>query len=122
MFYRPEGWAEIRRKNVFRQSATRYDISEMRGAVVESSYSDNSEVYRVSLIVDKGGVRGAIPMTNAYSNIGKHHDVARAINTWLGAFGYRLSVPAGATSASSAWRSASSNASRSSSRHRAFPG
>ncbi|MDQ2090690.1 hypothetical protein [Marimonas arenosa] len=84
VFYRPEGWAEIRRKNVFRQTATRYDLSEIRRAVVQTTSGDSGTLYRVALVVEKGGVEGDIPLTQAYSNVGDHRGVAQAINAWLG--------------------------------------
>ncbi|MEZ5716481.1 MAG: hypothetical protein R3D85_15835 [Paracoccaceae bacterium] len=61
VLYRPEGWAEIRRKSVFRQSATRYDLSEIKRAVVQSTSGENGRLYRVALIVARGGVEGDIP-------------------------------------------------------------
>lgn len=83
VFYRPEGWVEIRRANLLRTAKSRYDLDEVKGAILESSRSDDTATYRVTLIMEVGGVRGQIPITVAYSNVGKHQDVTDAINTWL---------------------------------------
>ena len=85
VFYRPGGWAEIRRANVFRRRATRFDLEGVHHALVETSHSDGDELYRLALFVEKGGVSGTKPLTLAYSNIGDPHSVAAAINAWLGA-------------------------------------
>ena len=84
VLYRPENWAEIRRKNLLRQSVSRYGLSEIRRAIVQSTQGENGTLYRVALIVARGGVEGDVPLTTAYSNVGKHHQVAEAINAWLG--------------------------------------
>ncbi|MDU8927574.1 hypothetical protein RXV86_09275 [Alisedimentitalea sp. MJ-SS2] len=85
VFYRPEGWVEIRRANLRGTSKIRYDIEEIQRAILESTQSDSSTLYRVTLMVEKGGVAGPVPLTQAYSNIGKHRQVTDAINAWLSA-------------------------------------
>ena len=83
VFHRPEGWIEIRRANVFRRLKNRYDLDGVERAVVQTSRSDNSDVYRVALIIEAGGVTGTKPLTLAYSNIGDHRGIADTINAWL---------------------------------------
>lgn len=85
VFHRPEGWIEIRRANVFRKLTTRYDLSGVHRAFVESTTGDNSTLYRVTLTIENGGIRGTKPLTMAYSNVGDHRGVARTINAWLDA-------------------------------------
>jgi hypothetical protein len=84
VFYRPEGWVEIRRANIMRRLATRFDLAGVHRALVETSTSDGKNLHRVALFVEKGGVTGTKPLTLAYSNVGDHHGVASAINAWLG--------------------------------------
>jgi len=84
VFYRPEGWVEIRRANLLKTSKTRYEIGEIKRAIVESTSGENGTLYRVTLIIEKGGIQGEKPLTTAYSNVGKHAESAQAINQWLG--------------------------------------
>ena len=83
VFFRPEGWVEIRRATLRGKSKTRYDLDEVKRAVLESTQSDNSTLYRVTLMLEKGGVSGPMPLTQAYSNTGNHRQVTDAINAWL---------------------------------------
>lgn len=84
VFYRPEGWVEIRRANLLRQSKARYTMNEVKRAVVQSTRSDNNTLYRVALVMEKAGVQDTKPLTTSYSNVGKPHASAEAINAWLG--------------------------------------
>ena len=83
VFHRPGAWVEIRRANVFRKMATRYDLAGVHRALVETTHSDGSTLHRIALEVEKGGVSGRKPLTLAYSNIGDPHGVAKTINSWL---------------------------------------
>ena len=85
VFYRPEGWVEIRRANLIRRSSTRYDIAEIRRANVQSTRSSKGNTLRrITLVVEKGGVEGEKPLTLDYSNVGRSPAIAEAINAWLG--------------------------------------
>lgn len=84
VFHRPEGWIEIRRANIFRKLRSRYDLSGVHRAFLESTQGDNGTLYRVVLLIESGGVQGTKPLTLAYSNVGDHRGVAAAINAWLG--------------------------------------
>ncbi|KAA0917660.1 hypothetical protein FLO80_06405 [Aquicoccus porphyridii] len=83
VFYRPEGWVEIRRANALRHSRVRHTIDEISRAVVEQSAGKNGTLYRVVLEIDHGQSAGRHPLSLAYSNIGDHRGVAHAINDWL---------------------------------------
>jgi hypothetical protein len=84
VFYRPEGWVEIRRKSVFGQRKNRYRIEDVNAAKVESTTGKNGTLYRVALDMTVAGVSGTKPLTEAYSNIGRPFEVAEAINRWIG--------------------------------------
>ncbi|WP_322867835.1 hypothetical protein U5922_017455 [Aquicoccus sp. G2-2] len=84
VFYRPEGWVEIRRKSVFGQRKSRYRIENVNAAKVESTTGKNGTLYRVALNMTVAGVTGTKPLTKAYSNMGHPFEVAEAINRWIG--------------------------------------
>lgn len=84
VFYRPEGWVEIRRANVLRHSRVRHTIGEISRAIVEQSAGKNGPLYRVVLEIDHGQSAGRHPLSLAYSSVGDHHAVADAVNDWLG--------------------------------------
>lgn len=83
VFNRPEGWVEIRSKTVLGMKVIRHDLSEISQAIVESSHSDGTTTYRVSLIIPSGQSTGTHPLSPIYSNTADHHGVAEAINHWL---------------------------------------
>jgi hypothetical protein len=84
VFLRPDGWVELRRKNLFGGSRLRLALDEIDGAVIEeSSSSDGGATYRVALVAH-GESAGHHPLTLAYSNVGHPHEVAAKINAWLG--------------------------------------
>lgn len=83
VFFRPEGWVEMRRADALRRTTVRHDLAEISRAIVETTHSDNGDLHRVTLEIDHGQSAGRHPLTQAYSNFGKHHAVARAINDWL---------------------------------------
>ena len=84
IFHRPERYAEVRRKNVFRASKVRYDLREISRAIVESSRSsEGGTTYRVTLVIDAGESAGLHPVTFAYSSGSGHANAAHAINDWL---------------------------------------
>jgi hypothetical protein len=85
VFFRPEGWVELRRANALRRSTVRHDLGEISRAIVETSRGENADLHRVTLEIDSGQSAGLHPLTQAYTNVGKHHAVARAINDWLSA-------------------------------------
>ncbi|MDQ2095816.1 hypothetical protein [Rhodalgimonas zhirmunskyi] len=84
VFYRPEGWVEIRRINLLKGRQTiRHKLDEISRAIVQTSSSGKGTTYRVALVIDHGQSAGTHPLTTVYSNVGKHHNVADAINAWL---------------------------------------
>ncbi len=83
VFNRPEGWVEIRSKSVLGMKVIRHDLSEISQAIVESSHSDGTTTYRVSLVIPSGQSTGTHPLSPIYSNTSDHHGVAEAINHWL---------------------------------------
>ncbi|WP_372610587.1 hypothetical protein [Aquicoccus sp.] len=83
VFYRPEGWVEIRRANILRHSRVRHTIDEISRAVVEESAGKSGPLYRVALEIDQGQSAGRHPLSLAFSSIGDHHAIADAINDWL---------------------------------------
>lgn len=84
VFHRPEGWVEIRRRNLFGGSKQRFRLDEIeRAEVEESSGSEGGVTYRVVLAAH-GESAGLHPFTLAYSNVGRHHEIAARINQWLG--------------------------------------
>lgn len=85
VFYRPEGWVEIRRKTLLGQrQAIRHQIAEVSRAIVQTSRSSKgSTTRRVALVIDEGQSAGTHPLTLAYSNVGKPFEAADAINDWL---------------------------------------
>ena len=85
VFYRPEGWVEIRRANVLRRATVRHQLDEVSRAIVQRTSGDSGDLHRVTLEIDHGESAGQHPLTIAYSNTGDHHGVARAINDWLSA-------------------------------------
>ena len=86
VFYRPDGWMEIRRANILRKSKSRFDIDEVDRAIVQSTMGDSGRLYRVTLLMKTAGIEGEKPLTMSYSNVGKHHEVAEAINAWLSTY------------------------------------
>lgn len=83
VFNRPEGWVEIRSKTVLGMKVIRHDLSEISQAIVESSHSDGTTTYRVSLVIPSGQSTGTHPLSPIYSNTADHHGIAEAINHWL---------------------------------------
>lgn len=84
VFHRPDGYVELRRKSIFRQTRVRHDLSEVSQAIVQqTSGGDSGTLLRVSLVIPSGQSAGTHPLTNAYSNIGNHRGICRRINEWL---------------------------------------
>lgn len=84
IFHRPDGYVELRRRNLFGGSRVRHDLREISRAEIEESHSsDNGTTYRVVLVIDAGQSVGRHPVTLAYSNGSGHHRAADAINRWL---------------------------------------
>lgn len=85
VFHRPEGWVEIRRKNLFGSSRVRFDLADIsRAEVATSRGSEGGATYRVVLVIDRGQSVGRHPVTLAYSSGASHHIVEAKINDWLG--------------------------------------
>ena len=87
VFNRPEGWAELRKKSMHRQSSERYNLDEIEQAVVQSRGSSGSSgagrtLYRISLF-GSGPVAEGIPLTNSYSGGTSAESIALVINAWL---------------------------------------
>lgn len=84
IFHHPEGYVELRRRNLFGSSRVRHTLSEIARAEIEESHSsDNGTTYRVVLVIDAGQSVGRHPVTLAYSSGSGHHRAAEAINLWL---------------------------------------
>lgn len=84
VFHRPEGWVELRRKNLLRHSKVRHALSEIaRAEVEEGPGSDSGATYRVVLVIDHGQSAGRHPVTRVYSSGRGHEKAAKAINDWL---------------------------------------
>lgn len=84
IFNRPERWIEIRRRSMSRQSAIRYDLTEITQAEVETSNSgDGGPTHRVTLIIPKGQSAGRHNLTDYYVSGNGSHRAAKAINDWL---------------------------------------
>lgn len=85
VFHRPDGYVELRRRNLFGGSRVRHDLAEIDRAVIEESHgSDSGTTYRVALVIEHGQSAGRHPITLAYSSGRAHHRAAEAINAWLG--------------------------------------
>ena len=78
IFDRDAGTLTIQRKNLRRASQVEHLLSEVDRAELEG----NGNMLRVVLIMT-GQSAGRHPLTQAYSNVGDHHNVAGAINRWL---------------------------------------
>lgn len=84
VFHRPQGWVEIRRKNLFGGSQVRHELANISRAEVETSRSsEGGATYRVVLVIDRGQSVGRHPVTLAYSSGTSHHIVEAQINDWL---------------------------------------
>lgn len=84
VFHRPEGYVELRRRNIFGGSRVRHGLDEIARAELEESRSDNGGLlWRVALVIDEGPSVGRHPVTLAYTNGRGHQRVAEAINRWL---------------------------------------
>ena len=87
VFNRPEGWAELRRKSMHRQSSTRYSLDEVDEALVQSEISRSSSgarksVHRITLY-GSGAFTEGIPLTAAYTSGTAADEIAPVINDWL---------------------------------------
>lgn len=86
VFHRPEGWVELRRRNLFGGSRVRHRLDEIdRAEIEETTSSDGGSLWRVVLVIDRGQSVGRHPVTLAYSNGIGHQLIAEAINRWLAA-------------------------------------
>ncbi len=84
IFNRPQGWIEIRRRSMSRQSNIRYDLTEITHAEVETSNSgDGGPTHRIVLIIPKGQSQGRHNLTEYYVSGKGSHKTAKAINDWL---------------------------------------
>lgn len=84
VFHRPEGYVELRRRNLFGGTRVRHRLDEIDRAVIEESHSsDSGTTYRVTLVIEHGQSAGRHPVTLAYSSGRAHHRAAEAINAWL---------------------------------------
>lgn len=84
VFHRPDGYVELRRRNLFGGSRVQHELAEIDRAVIEESQSsDSGTTYRVALVVEHGQSAGRHPITLAYSSGRGHHRAAEAINSWL---------------------------------------
>lgn len=84
VFHRPEGYVEIRRRNIFGGSTVRHRLDEIDHAEIEESRSsDSGPTYRAVLVVARGQSAGRHPVTLAYSSGSGHRRAADAINAWL---------------------------------------
>ncbi len=78
IFDRQAGTLTIQRKNLNRAKQVVHPLEEVKGAELEG----NGNMLRVALVLT-GQSAGRHPITQAYSNVGDHHGVAKAINDWL---------------------------------------
>lgn len=92
VFYRPEGWIEIRKRSIFGMKTVRHNLTEIARAEIEKtrstssgSSSSGSMLYRIALVIETGQSKGRHPVTEAYSSGSGHQRCAEAINRWLGA-------------------------------------
>lgn len=86
VFHGPEGYVELRRRNLFGGSRVRHDLNEIARAEIEESRSnEGGATWRVVLVIEEGQSVGRHPVTLAYSNGRGHHRAAEAINRWLDA-------------------------------------
>ena len=84
VFHRPEGYVELRRRNLFGGTRVRHALAEIDRAVIEESQgSDSGTTYRVALVIPAGQSAGRHPVTLAYSSGRAQHRAAEAINAWL---------------------------------------
>lgn len=84
VLHRPEGYAELRRRNLFGGTRVRHLLTEIdRAEIEESRSSDSGTTYRVVLVIPAGQSAGRHPVTLAYSSGRGHHRAAEAINAWL---------------------------------------
>jgi hypothetical protein len=86
VFHRPEGYVEVRRRNLFGGNRVRHGLEEITRAELEESRSDDGgPLWRVALVIEEGPSVGRHPVTFAYSNGSGHQRAAEAINRWLDA-------------------------------------
>jgi hypothetical protein len=83
VFFRPDGWVEIRRRSFGGGTKVRHRLDEISRAVVESTQSKSGTLYRVALEIDRGESAGRHSLLDFYTNAGDPHGVAVAINHWL---------------------------------------
>lgn len=84
VFHRPEGYVEVRRRNVFGARKVRHDLTEIARAELQTSRSsDGPDTHRVALVIENGQSAGAHPITVAYSSGSGHQRCKEAINDWL---------------------------------------
>jgi hypothetical protein len=76
---------ELRRRTVFGKNVRRYDLHDLREAVVQTSRDDNSETHRMALIISGGMDAGTHPFTAVYSSGRGARRAADTVNRWLGA-------------------------------------
>ncbi|PIE14165.1 MAG: hypothetical protein CSA70_03175 [Rhodobacterales bacterium] len=72
---------DTRRTTLRGKAKTRHDLDEIKHAIFGSTNKENGTLCRVTLVTEKGGVSGPVPLPQAYSNVGKHHQIVEAINT-----------------------------------------
>lgn len=84
VFHRPEGYVEVRRRNVFGAHKVRHDLTEIARAELQTNRgSDGPDTYRVVLVIDEGQSAGRHPVTRSFSNGSGHQTCMEAINDWL---------------------------------------
>lgn len=84
IFDRPSDSITLRRRSLLGYSETRHTLSNLSGAILETTSGDKGRtLYRPALILDKGMSAGTHPIVKAYTNSSGPKRAVTAINTWL---------------------------------------
>lgn len=86
VFHGPEGWVEIRRRNLRRYIKVRYDIAEISKAIYQTSQGESGSTHRVVLILPTGESAGQIPLTEHFTSGRGAQKTTKAINSWLDSY------------------------------------
>jgi len=79
-----QGSITMRERSLFGYSEVRHDLSNLAGAVIETTTgSKGSTLYRPVLVLDKGMSKGRHPISEIYTNGRGPHRLVEAVNSWL---------------------------------------
>ncbi|MGJ8615259.1 MAG: hypothetical protein ACSHWS_00375 [Sulfitobacter sp.] len=80
---RTDNLVELRRKSLLGYKRRTWELEFLNSAIVQSSYSGDTNTHRAALIFDDGMDAGTHPITLVYSSGSGAERAMTAINTWL---------------------------------------